>query len=568
MRNKKIPFFLIGIILVTTPYLFWFLLGEDSYVLIHDNLDSEFVYIKLLLESNDLLGLSQDSKIWATMNGIDRSFFRSGFNLTFLIFSLLPAFYAYVFQHMIVHIIGYVGMFVLLKRYFLEDNDLLVFLISVCFAFLSYYHLHGISIAGQPILLFAFLNILHGRNRPISWVIIALFPFFSFLPVTLPFFIPILLGLGAWWFYSRNVFPIEYFVAILAICILNLFAEYNLISSFFSGDVISHRVEFNKVASGHLPHIKGTISFSGWIHTLVSVFTYTHYHPGKFSLLPLWLSILVGLGFGIRYGQKVWLLLVLIVLLSVWAASHHIVAALVGDYFPVFKVFNSGRFYFILPLCSLILFSLVLKEYRWHYLSHRVIALILVGVTFVSTLRWNEEFVKNLKILFGESIDLPTYNEFFARAFFTEMKDLLGKENVEKYSFLNIGLLPSISQFNGLKTLDSYQNNYSLEYKHQFRKIIQGELEKNKKIQSYFDNWGNRCFAFSAELGMGRYMFGKHSSLTIEKLDYDLEQAKSMGAKYIISAVPILQPSSNGLIQLGSFSSPESYWRLFLYEIK
>ena len=67
------------------PYIFWFILGENSFVLIHDSLDSEFVYIKLLLESNDLFGFNFDSELPTVMNGLNRSFFRSGFNFAFII---------------------------------------------------------------------------------------------------------------------------------------------------------------------------------------------------------------------------------------------------------------------------------------------------------------------------------------------------------------------------------------------------------------------------------------------------------------------------------------------------
>ena len=68
---------------------------------------------------------------------------------------------------------------------------------------------------------------------------------------------------------------------------------------------------------------------------------------------------------------------------------------------------------------------------------------------------------------------------------------------VEDYRVASIGIHPAIAQYNGFYTLDTYNNFYPLSYKHEFRKIIEKELEKNKKIRNYFDAWGGRCYFFT-----------------------------------------------------------------------
>ena len=124
MKDSTFPtlYFRICLGLLLIPYIAWYILSDNSYVLTHDNLDSEFVYIKLLLNSGNLLGFDLKGEIPQVMNGIDRTLFRSGFNITFLIFAALPPIYAYITHHLIVHLIGFLGMFLLLRRHFIKDK--------------------------------------------------------------------------------------------------------------------------------------------------------------------------------------------------------------------------------------------------------------------------------------------------------------------------------------------------------------------------------------------------------------------------------------------------------------
>jgi len=104
----------------------------------------------------------------------------------------------------------------------------------------------------------------------------------------------------------------------------------------------------------------------------------------------------------------------------------------------------------------------------------------------------------------------PSVKEFFA-----EKQFHIGLP-VENYRVVSIGIHPTIAQYNGFYTLDTYNNFYPLSYKHEFRKIIEKELAKNKSIRTYFDEWGGRFYIFTDELGK-HYMFTKKLEKTIEK---------------------------------------------------
>jgi hypothetical protein len=560
MKNRTEFYFYLGFGILLIPYIIWFILGENSYVLIHDNLDSEFVFIQHLLKSGDLFGFNLNSEITPVMNGIDRTFFRSGINFTFLIFSIFPPIIAYIFHHMLVHLIGYAGMFLLIKRYLIKQNDFVVMLISLCFGFLSYYHIqYGISISGQPILLFAFLNLLNGNRNLYNWLIIGVFPFFSFLPVTLPFFLPLLVLVGLINFYQTRVFPKSFLLGIVVICSLNMLVEYNLIYTTLFGDNISHRTDWKRLL------ITGQPTLNSFISVVKDGFR-THYHTGILSGYPVLYSLFIGILFRIKISKEIIILLILLLLILIWSALNTTILYYLGDYFEILKVFQFDRFYFMAPFLWLLLLATILKEYNYKIPMQKYAAIIFVFLMARDIVKENVEMNKNFKIISSVSIDESTFAQFYDEEIFNEISAYVGMNNIKKYNFISIGFYPNIAQYNGFRTLDSYQNNYSLSYKNEFRKIIKGELEKDSTLQKYFDYWGSRCYAFSSELG-NKYTYRKYAQAQIMHLDFDLDQVKKMEGKYILSAVPIEDSSIVGLNYLRSFTTEESYWMLFLYEI-
>ena len=75
-----------------------------------------------------------------------------------------------------------------------------------------------------------------------------------------------------------------------------------------------------------------------------------------------------------------------------------------------------------------------------------------------------------------------------------------------------------------IKVIDGYHTIYSMDYKKRFREIIADELEANDWLRKYYDNWGNRVYAFYNDSN---------------KLLINFKAAKSVGANYVISAFPI-----------------------------
>lgn len=160
---------------------------------------------------------------------------------------------------------------------------------------------------------------------------------------------------------------------------------------------------------------------------------------------------------------------------------------------------------------------------------------------------------------------MPTFQQFYAVDEFNSIKKFIHKP-VQDYRVVSIGLHPAIAQYNGLYTLDTYNNFYPLSYKHQFREIIAPELAKSKTIREYFDQWGGRCYLFVSELGKN-YIFPKDSTKVIRHLDINSDALKRMGGNYIVSAVPIQNASENHLKLQEVFDSKDAYWRIYLYKV-
>ena len=127
-----------------------------------------------------------------------------------------------------------------------------------------------------------------------------------------------------------------------------------------------------------------------------------------------------------------------------------------------------------------------------------------------------------------------------------------------------VGLHPAIAQYNQIPTIDGYVVLYSLAYKHQIQSIIQAELNQNKFIKNYFEQWGSRCYLFDNEAVIAGDGILKKQKCCTEKLDYNFEKLKQLKCGYILSAVEVNQPS----VHLKLLSKVEdSNWRIWIYKI-
>lgn len=235
-----------------------------------------------------------------------------------------------------------------------------------------------------------------------------------------------------------------------------------------------------------------------------------------------------------------------------------------SSYIHAMKYFNASRYYFFLPFLWCLILALSVEALRNNYGTLFIAASILI-VNFYSLLINNNEFINNVKILSNKEIDQPSYYQFLSENIFNKINKYINKSK-DSYRVVSIGMHPSVAQFNGYYTLDSYQINYDLNYKNKFRAIIENELEKNYILKDYFDKWGNRCYIFVSELGKSNSI-GKRDGFIINNLELNTDALRVLGGEYVFSSVEILNYYENNMKFEKVFRDSNAYWDVYLYKI-
>jgi hypothetical protein len=183
---------------------------------------------------------------------------------------------------------------------------------------------------------------------------------------------------------------------------------------------------------------------------------------------------------------------------------------------------------------------------------------------------FDKELMANIKQLAGRELTIPNYGEFYDTKLFSELMNDLNVKPDYSTKVVSVGMLPSVAEYNGFYTIDSYRVNYPLEYKHKFRKVIAKELEKDDVLRKYFDEWGSRCYVFSSELNQqgNRYLCGKKEDISLENLEIDTQVLKDLGCEYILSSVDIMNYENLNLNYVNSYTTDDSYWNIRVYQIK
>ena len=112
MSDKTYIFFaFIGIFLFVSPL---FILGENAHIRVHDNLDSNLAWYKVLKESGEMFG-SLEAVIPQVINGLPRYAYGSEWSGIVWLHALLPSMTAYAVSQLATRVFAFFGMYLLLK---------------------------------------------------------------------------------------------------------------------------------------------------------------------------------------------------------------------------------------------------------------------------------------------------------------------------------------------------------------------------------------------------------------------------------------------------------------------
>ncbi|MHC0039154.1 DUF6044 family protein [Pseudoneobacillus sp. C159] len=540
----------IALLIITIFVAPFFILRDQAHIRVHDNLDSNLAWYKVLSESGQITG-PIDATIPQIINGLPRNAFGTEISLIVWLYNFFPTMIAYGLSQFITRLVAFLGMYLLLKKHFLARPEWSVLTIGTAlgFALTPFWPSGMLSTLGMPLALWAFLNIRNGEKTWTNYLVLALLPFYSSIVLGFFFFLS---SMGVFWLTDvvrGKGWNWRFFLAIALMSSIYFITEYRLFYSFLFDDEPNSRDEY----------FHARLSFLGSLRLTWKNFIYGHHHVHTFHTLIILPIIFIALYFVISKKlfkqEKVFVFLfTLNFALSAWYAFWFYKGWLpLTERFHFMDTFNFARYHFLRPLVLYLLFALALKIV-WAYRNIPTNAIVLAQVVLM--LLCNEEIRYQKQ---------PSVGQFFAVEQFDEIKNHIGLPQ-EEYRVASIGLHPAIAQYNGFYTLDTYNNFYPLSYKHEFRKIIEKELNKNNTIRTYFDEWGGRCYLFTAELGK-RYMFKKASKIRIKNLELNIDPFKQMGGRYIFSAVPIDNAAQNQMQLDKIFEHKASAWKIYLYRV-
>lgn len=576
----RAPLWVLGFGLLAVDLLPCLILGKGAVFPIHDQLDETLLAYTL---NGKYLGTGSDF-LPEMLGGINASGLQPSAVLFVPLYRILPPFTAFLIQWSIVILAAFFGMYFCTRE--LTGSNILAAAAAVWFSMLPSPPIYGLSVAGVPLLLCCILWLFQGKKRWLSFFLILLFGLTTHL-VLIGYVVLSLWLFALLWIEIKNRWKkrpgrwlpwlgFGWLTFIYLIVNRSLFLELILKRSTYT----SHREEL--------------VNYSApfW-QTVGNVFLNSAQHAQsfhKYFILPvLFFLILGGLfyrrmksaerkRFAAALGGMILLILIAVFYgVCFWqpvvAWKNHVSGFL--------RYFQADRFYWLYPagwclefiLCFSLWWNLSAESETSGWLSrinsHLVKAAVLAALLFPAWLELKPEtylYLNVNQINNGSEITgYISWDSFFAEDLMRELENAIGRD-ITSYRVAHLGISPAPALMHGFYTADGYSNNYPLEYKHQFRKVIAAELEKNEATRLYFDQWGSRCYLFNGSSG-ATWMLGKKQKIVYEKLDFDMDALRSLNCEYLFSCGEILNADDLGIKCLGYFETETSYWGIWLYQL-
>ena len=602
-RHKTLNIFaIVGGLTLLLAYLSpYFLSGDNPIVYVHDNLDAAIPFYKILAE-NGWTFSAMNTTIEPVMGGMPRACFPSGLNITHLLYLFFKPVTAYILNILLIHLLAFAGMFLLLKNFvFHKQKTGEVFLctgLAVAFALLPFWPSGGLSVAGQPFVFYAFLKIKNKQSSLVPWLIVLLYPFFSSLVLSGIFILISCIGLFIFDTLKSGRMNKTWGAALALLSVMYLLAEYQLALWLLDPQFVSHRSQFvanswnlkqlydagwkmlffgqyhahsfhtgfilpvavlapfvmltpEKIRKGLFFSIFGVLSIV-FILNFVGVFDW--YNFFKDDLLKQYPSLFVAtmvasaalLFLKNHYREAVIITLILCISFFYGFWKSEFMDALKIN-FKLLGQFQFDRFYFMLPLLWFVYAAVLLRKFMLFKTP---------GFIFLTIILFSQVIFSFQERVAEQWRNPQPFSEYFSTPLYEDVKSYIALP-VNKYRVASIGLDPAIALYNGFHTIDGYLANYPVNYKHDFRKIIVGELEKDIKLKKSFDEWGSRCYIFVSEI----------ENDSLPNISIDVNQMKIMGVKFVLSKYIIGNHEALRLELLKHFEHDNEKEKVYLYEL-
>jgi hypothetical protein len=571
-RDRKLALLAYGLMLLV-HLLPRVLLGERSYINIHDNLDSDFLY-RVLIAPPDRF-MNYDAIIPELLSGLPRLVYPSPFKLSSLLFFALPTFWAYVVLDALVRTIAFWGMYRLIEDHLpIRPSVLTRLVVAASFATLPFYVIYDASVAGQPLVAWALLNLWRERKRGLSLSALALFAFASVLPTSGAF---VIAAAGIAWLIGVAISRKPHLWAlggITFLCAAYMIIDFRFIQGIVAPPYESHRSLWLE------PGTSKAIGLDAVLERTEAVFLYGRYHSASLHTVILGAVALTGVVAAARSAWR-WLAFSILTVLLALALSFTQSFGFYEGLRPIWDAvpFTRGvhvRFHWLLPTLWFVALAVVVAGWE-RVPSLKWIALILLAWNLSHVVRGEieaePELLPSYELLWADykgkpSHDWPhiSFQEFVAEPLFDEIAAYIDRPK-DSYRVLSVGMYTSISAFNGFHAADGYHDNYPVEYKARFRKLIAPQLAQLPKERVDLDEWGSRAYLGVREIPKHKLKLRKAKRVKkCNELLFDPLAARDLDVEYIFSACKLKTPGP-ALHFERSFDHRDSAWRVHLYRV-
>ncbi|WP_345989440.1 DUF6044 family protein [Sulfurimonas sp. HSL1-2] len=573
--------------------------GDRLYILVFDNLDSPILLFKVLAESHQLFAPSMEI-IPNMMSGLPRLSFGSEYNVQVWLYLLFSPFLAYQINLTLVHLVGFIGMYLLMNRLTPRDTgpyrQAVAVLSALLFSILPFWPPGGLSVSGLPLLLYLFLKVRDGEYAYYDIALLLLFPLYSSFVLSGVFFLTAITLLWIADVVRKKALNAPFVGMIALLGLSYLLVNYRLVDQMLlPSDFISHRSEFfrdfgsffDSYRFAHLLFLNGqehtSCSQANWIIPTILIglsFSVLSTPLSRYAslfwlmvialsfLFPFWqtmttqrysLPMLLLYGLGILLVSKKRLLPLLWIIqiaISYWH-GFWTYEGWIGwvEKYQILRSFDFSRFYFLQPMLWIMMlgiaFAVIVKTVRYGIVMVLAIAVLQSHALFQS-----KTFMK------ASGPDRLSFHSYYAETLFQRVRTTLD-EDPAGYRVVAFGIPPAVLIWNGFYTIDGYVTNYPLSYKHEFAKLLEKDFAKRPQNKAIFEHWGSKCY-LTGGVSYTHYVRGQ----PLDDVQLDTARLRAMNVRYLFSAHEIRAPERDALrLKTKVVNDQDSYWDVYVYEL-
>jgi len=547
-------------VIVFTPY---FIMGGGAVFPWNDQLDEDILnYVIPARHFGERL--STYSEMMTDMSTTALAPFAVMFVPFYVLFDFEMAF---ILQYLFVFLIAYIGMYLCVYKF--TSSNILACITAAFFSMLPLWPVYGVTLAGCPIGIYAVICLKEKKKTALAYFLLAIVGIsVNLMQVGYAFLA--LWALEIIWCLVRRKSIAEEIIGFFALIFEYVIVNYKMVIEvlFKTDNYVSHREEFVLYSTDFVNTFWDTL-INGTQHSSAQ---------NKYLIIPILLLIAYE---GIVYkklserSKKLYRMAILnaviIILIALFTAFIHCepVVGIRNGMSGVFHTFQIDRFNWLYPTLWWLEIGITVGIV-WDTNGKKcLISLLVLAVAFLPSFKYvvvNSYFYMSVNQITGAA---PTWyipwDSYYSQDLMEEIDAAIGMDK-STYRVAHLGINPTPSLVYGFYTIDGYAAIYPVEYKHKFREIIASELEKNKDVATYFDEYGSRCYLFNSQSGTS-FMVDKDSNVKYKDLDFDWNAMGEMNCRFIFSGGEIEDYEECGLKHIGTYETDTSYWRIWVYEL-